>query len=1053
MEHFDNFLNCIILGESSDVMKTVSMDTTQNIVSAGELQCQEKLSQEEGSAMGNTKSFNNTQNLDAQEIVINTVNDNIKKISLHPEYKSNEKCQQIVQQVLNIIVDASDTNELCDNISNHNLQMFINPLSQSDIRNLVHNIAEKQGDATMEIIQSVSVHKEAEDKDAILKDDGGEKIKSVVIENVRILKKSPSFSHDNISQMSVKLVHEILEKATTDEDIRKKLDHYHLGYFSKSDKTEFWAMREESLNRIVMETLEEDEEDGGECSEERPMKEESKSTDNFINEEEDIEVNKNSTCDNLIIDGDSTNQCREQSENEANIAFDENKEQIITEAMASENMSLKEAADKDAEVQDNLSFDDSKTIKDEQSEGHEVKECVDEKSHEKNQDLIVNVAPIQDNDEDKEIERTNLITVINKNISKICKEQDYNMNETAQRKVRTLFNIITESTSAEEILDKIQLEGLQYFAELEVKEKIKDNESRSPSLSRSKTNVESDSIVSKILSEVSTPSTERKKSELHNLSKSVTVGEVIPKKEVTICTLNRNKASRKVKKFRASKSSTSIDQIGISSSSDSHSRSSESDSNIGSSAEKLKSKTPPEILTEFTEIHQAIADSSDPISGDPEEHKSEEGTVEESKDLLETDVSRKEIELTPEMIERKQETMKAQKNFTEALRDSKIKRDKRKKKVTTDENSIVSRILGEVGNKDVNTLHKTEESQIKEDKDKEVPMSNPCKDEVDIITATNFEQKTKREKTISVCSDSIPDLCPVEEEGDLNICEKSIPTIECDDYDDVDTELDETIGSIGSPCPLSKKNMYKSGSIFFMTDFDEEEDVEVHDNDKSDEESFADANEHLSSDENMKIKPVVKEILSNALTDAMSSTENPEKELDIEKVTSNLLSPITNLVKTIVDEKLTSTSSKGVSPMINTENITEDSIAGTMSSTEKEIKEDSPIEKEDFDTSVEVFDVELKSKSVVGECETDIDAFDITMKRLAFIENSFKTSVSEENSSVPAIEHIEDSIQDKLYKIQQVLKHAVDSDAKIKLIEDIMNSGSSVVELEDDRKG
>ena len=139
--------------------------------------------------------------------------------------------------------------------------------------------------------------------------------------------------------------------------------------------------------------------------------------------------------------------------------------------------------------------------------------------------------------------------------------------------------------------------------------------------------------------------------------------------------------------------------------------------------------------------------------------------------------------------------------------------------------------------------------------------------------------------------------------------------------------------------------------------------------------------------------------------------------------------------------------------MINTENITEDSIAGTMSLTEKEIKEDSPIEKEDFDTSVEVFDVELKSKSVVGECETDIDAFDITMKRLAFIENSFKTSVSEENSSVPAIEHIEDSIQDKLYKIQQVLKHAVDSDAKIKLIEDIINSGSSVVEQEDDRKG
>merc|ERR1719412_2315199 len=141
--------------------------------------------------------------------------------------------------------------------------------------------------------------------------------------------------------------------------------------------------------------------------------------------------------------------------------------------------------------------------------------------------------------------------------------------------------------------------------------------------------------------------------------------------------------------------------------------------------------------------------------------------------------------------------------------------------------------------------------------------------------------------------------------------------------------------------------------------------------------------------------------------------------------------------------------------MINTENITEDSIAGTMSLTETEMKEErnNTIEREDFTTSVEVFDTGIKSKDLGGECETDIDAFDITMKRLAFIENSFKTSVSKENSSVPAIEHIEDSIQDKLYKIQQVLKHAVDSDVKIKLIEDIMNSGSSVVELEDDRKG
>ena len=55
----------------------------------------------------------------------------------------------------------------------------------------------------------------------------------------------------------------------------------------------------------------------------------------------------------------------------------------------------------------------------------------------------------------KEQERVNLVGIINKNISKLCKESDYGKNETAQRKVRTIFNIITESGTAEEIYDKI----------------------------------------------------------------------------------------------------------------------------------------------------------------------------------------------------------------------------------------------------------------------------------------------------------------------------------------------------------------------------------------------------------------------------------------------------------------------------------------------------------------------------------------------------------------------------------------------------------------------
>ena len=97
-------------------MKSPELDTTQNIVSPGpEMSCQEKLSSDV-SAMGNTKSFNNTDKQNSQEILIDTVNENIKKVCSNPDYKSNEKCQLIIQKVLNIVVDATNENELCENI-------------------------------------------------------------------------------------------------------------------------------------------------------------------------------------------------------------------------------------------------------------------------------------------------------------------------------------------------------------------------------------------------------------------------------------------------------------------------------------------------------------------------------------------------------------------------------------------------------------------------------------------------------------------------------------------------------------------------------------------------------------------------------------------------------------------------------------------------------------------------------------------------------------------------------------------------------------------------
>ena len=86
-------------------------------------------------------------------------------------------------------------------------------------------------------------------------------LKSIITENIRIVKKLPSYSHDEISQMSVKFVKEILLETTSDEEILKKLEGLQLLYFTKSDKAEFWSSKEEIMNRIVMDTLQEDEED------------------------------------------------------------------------------------------------------------------------------------------------------------------------------------------------------------------------------------------------------------------------------------------------------------------------------------------------------------------------------------------------------------------------------------------------------------------------------------------------------------------------------------------------------------------------------------------------------------------------------------------------------------------------------------------------------------------------------------------------------------------------------------------------------------------------
>ena len=564
--------------DPADVMKTLDNSDTQDSILETETDCQEQSSYER-SVMGNSKSSLNSEQ-ESAEVVINVVNENIKKLSGDPEYGKSERGRDIVKQVVGMIVNAGDQEELCQNMKNENLHMFINPLTEAQIKTLC---VSETSPGTVSQLESQP-----------------QSLKSIITENIRIVKKLPSFSHDEISQMSVKLVKEILLETTSDEETLKKLESLQLSYFTKSDKEEFWSLKEEIMNRIVMDTLLEDEED--------------------VDEEEYKSVESPATTTSqdtsqTEISNDATRKTTSEPQKERN--FEASDEKIETtdavhgDKESSVELTKQELADKPLE--DTIESDDQKPIETQDIADDNIETKKEEEIHlnkdtnvaplvddlEKNEikaeeatqsiDIeavqdnpedpgeakieepspTINITPSEDNlqdiveskaeetkssgspaieiiasdDDDVEEERTKLIGIINRNISKLCKDQDYSSNETAQRKVRTLFNIITESSTAEEIYDKIQLEGLQYFAEYQVD--YEGSKSKSPSVCKPEKE-RNNSIVSKILNEVGSQNQSQ-----GSIQKSETVGGDMPAKEEKAVhgTLTRDKASRKVKKF------------------------------------------------------------------------------------------------------------------------------------------------------------------------------------------------------------------------------------------------------------------------------------------------------------------------------------------------------------------------------------------------------------------------------------------------------------------------------------------------------------------------
>merc|ERR1712241_329065 len=82
-------------------------------------------------------------------------------------------------------------------------------------------------------------------------------------------------------------------------------------------------------------------------------------------------------------------------------------------------------------------------------------------------------------------------------------------------------------------------------------------------------------------------------------------------------------------------------------------------------------------------------------------------------------------------------------------------------------------------------------------------------------------------------------------------------------------------------------------------------------------------------------------------------------------------------------------------------------------------------------------DLAAEPEQDCGDCDNQYDVFDLSMRRLDFIEHSFKTIYSED-SQPPAIEIREDSLEGKMKKIQDILRNESDSDRdKIKRIEKI----------------
>ena len=217
----------------------------------------------------------------------------------------------------------------------------------------------------------------------------------------------------------------------------------------------------------------------------------------------------------------------------------------------------------------------------------------------------------------------------------------------------------------------------------------------------------------------------------------------------------------------------------------------------------------------------------------------------------------------------------------------------------------------------------------------------------------------------------------------------------------------------------------------FLTNFDDDEsEAEV---------SSADVTENLAGMDVVTdvVEPQVRSVVEKLFHEifdqkSANNSEQPKTEISSDSIDSFIQSLVSRIIDLVLTLSRTEVQSKNSTAVAR----------GTFQMTGLETESDD--------------ESEISEMSEMSECENVNDRFDLSMKRLNFIENSFKTMSSSTldlrsiTPDVQALTHsqdeaekeADDSESDMLQKIRQIIAAEGNADEKLRCIDSIVNGGT-----------